>query len=160
MGDFTTGTMGDNQWAADDLVGIKAASSPGAGIYDFSGTVPNHVYAEDGVSVTKDEIGLMTKAWWDGSSAGWSSDADYGDLAKTGHKLKVASAGIEGAILMGRNAFGDGDCQHIITARQGKKGCVVAHADFTSVCGFFDEEANFPAGPVSQKILSIAEGYK
>merc|ERR1712023_353499 len=89
MGDFTTGTMGDNQWAVDDLVSIKAASSPGAGIYDFSGTVPNHVYAEDGVSVTKDEIGLMTKAWWDGSSSGWSSDADYGDLAKTANTLSL-----------------------------------------------------------------------
>jgi len=90
-------------------------------------------------------------------SCSWTSDEEYAELAKSGHKLSGAGLSM---MLMGRNAFGDGDCQHIITARKGKKGCIVAHADFTSVCGFFDEEANFPAGPVMQKIQGIAEGYK
>merc|ERR1711918_121087 len=120
----------------------------GAGVYDFSGTAPSPIYAQQGVECSPDDVASWTKTWWDGASSGWTSDEEYAELAKSGHKLKGAGLSM---MLMGRNAFGDGDCQHIITARKGKKGCVVAHADFTSVCGFFDEEANFPAGPVPRR---------
>jgi hypothetical protein len=63
-------------------------------------------------------------------------------------------------MLARRNAFGDGDCQHIVTCRKGKKGLLIAHADFTLVMGMYDEEAGFPAGPVQMAVTALAESYK
>merc|ERR1712205_255023 len=134
MGDADRINMGDNSWAENDLTSSLDALTTGCGVYDFSGTVPNHVYAEHNCSISKADIDSMTKTWWDGSSAGWSSDAEYAELARTGHKAE--GNGLK-CMLMGRNEFGDGGCQHIIAARQGKKGIVMAHADFTVVVGYF-----------------------
>ena len=63
-------------------------------------------------------------------------------------------------MLARRNAFGDADCQHIVTARLGKKGIVVGHADFTCVVGLYDEEAGYPAGPITTAVTNLCESYK
>merc|ERR1711924_348837 len=84
----------------------------------MGGTVPNHVYAEHNCSLSKADIESLTKTWWDGSSAGWSSDADYAELARTGHKAE--GNGLK-CMLMGRNEFGDGGAQHIITQGRARR---------------------------------------
>merc|ERR1711934_798191 len=152
--------MADNSWAVNDFNATLAPLSIGGGIYDFSGTVPDHVYAEDERTkpgITKDEIGLMAKAWWDGSSAGWSSDADFGDLCKTGHKLK--GMGLT-CTMMRRSAFGEGDSCHLVTAQYKKKGIIVAHADYTCIVGIFDAEDGKPAGPLAMQIEDLCKMYK
>merc|ERR1712146_726566 len=67
----------------DPAVDLEKTIMPVAcagGIYDFSGTQANYVYAESGVSITQEEIQYLTKAWWDGKSDGWSSDEDFNAL--------------------------------------------------------------------------------
>jgi len=62
--------------------------------------------------------------------------------------------------LQRRDAFGDGDCQHIVYARKGKKGIVVGHSDFTLVYGMFDDEAGYTMGTTAAKVISLSEEYK
>ena len=61
---------------------------------------------------------------------------------------------------MQRIAFGDSDQQHMVVGRKGKKGMVVAHADFTIVVATFDDDQNKPAGPVLAAVQMLAEAYK
>merc|ERR1711975_84324 len=71
----------------DPAVDLEKTIMPVAcagGIYDFSGTQANYVYAESGVSITQEEIQYLTKAWWDGTSDGWSSDEDFNALLGSG----------------------------------------------------------------------------
>merc|ERR1712196_19908 len=157
MGD-NTGSMGDNSWAQGDFDSSIAPYATGGGVYDFSGTVADPFYYQmEGTNITKEDLETYKASFWDGSSSAWTSDDEYGELAKTGHKL--TGNGLS-CIMMGRNAFGDGDCQHIVTARKGKKGIVMAHCDFTLLVGFFDEEAGMPAGNLKMAMQALAESYK
>merc|ERR1711939_951069 len=114
MGSEPKRTMGDNSWAEGDLAATVAPLAIGGGIYDFSGTVPNHVYAEiDGTGVTKDMVAEYAQCWWDGSSPNWSSEDEFAELCKKGHKLKAGV--VTKGTLMRRAAFGEGDCCHLIT---------------------------------------------
>merc|ERR1711907_709887 len=152
-------TMADNSWAQSDLESTIAPLAIGGGIYDFSGTVGNHVYAElPGTDVSKDMIANMAKTWWDGSSASWSSDDDFADLCKQGHK--IAAGVVTKGTLMRRAAFGENDGCHIITAQEKKKGVIVAHGDYTCVVGVFDQEQNKPAGPLAMAIEDLMKSYK
>merc|ERR1711998_788529 len=118
--------MADNSWAVGALESTIAPLAIGGGIYDFSGTVPNHVYAElPGTDVSKDMVANYAKTWWDGSSPSWSSDDDFAELCKKGHKL---AAGEE------------------------NKGIIVAHADYTCIVGVFDQEKQKPAGPLAMAV--------
>merc|ERR1711934_198256 len=158
MGTIYISKMADNSWAEGDLASTIMTVATAGGIYDFSGTVPEHVYANEGTTApTKEEISSFSKCWWDGSAAGWSSDDDFNKLCTSGHKLVLNGTPY---MIMRRNTFGDGDCQHIIQARKGKTGIIVGHADFTCVVGVFDEDKGRPAGPVQAAVQSLAESYK
>merc|ERR1712086_63197 len=137
MGTQQEHTMGDNSWAEGDMWKELMPVSVCAGIYDFSGTAANHVYAEEGMNMTPDDVDSLRKAWWNGSSSNWTSDDEFSELAGSGHKAKAAGVMY---MLSNRNAFGDADCQHIIQTRKGKSGLVFAHADYTVVVAKFDEE--------------------
>merc|ERR1711939_715596 len=99
--------MGD---CATDLEKTIMPLAVGGGIYDWSGTQASHVYAENGVAMSKPEIDALVKGWWDGASDGWSSDKEYNELAKD---YKPTLGGDE-YVCLGRQAFGDGDCMHIL----------------------------------------------
>merc|ERR1711988_1617870 len=157
--------MGDNSWAEKDAWSLIKPDGPcvAAGVYDFSGTAPAHAYCEtDGLSITKDEIDAMSQFWMDKAKMdSWTSDDHCQELIKKGTKIGVASkAGYDKCMIRMRRAFGDGDCQHIVTAMKGKKGIIVAHSDFTAVVGLFDTEDNSPPGPCELAIEGVAASYK
>ena len=74
----------------------------------------------------------------------------------SGHKLTGAGLSMT---LESHVAFGDDDCLHIVTAREGQKGIIVAHARFISAAAFFDDEQNFPAAPVAELVQEKVQGY-
>merc|ERR1711965_134173 len=159
MGTNTHSTMADNSWAAADLDSSIAPLAVGGGIYDFSGTVADHVYAEiPDTNITKDQIAIYAKTWWDGSSPKWSSEDEFAQHCKDG--LKLVGGVVSRGTLMRRAAFGEGDCCHIITAQEKKKGIIVAHADYTCIVGIFDQEQNKPAGPLAMAIEELCKSYK
>merc|ERR1712153_259410 len=171
MGTHTTADMGDNSWAEGDLWKELMPVAVSAGIYDFSGTAASHVYAQEGMNLSVADVATMTKTWWDGSSANWTSDDEFSELCTKGHKAEAEGVKY---MLANRNAFGDADCQHLIQTRKGKSGLVFAHADYTIVVAKFDDEhkvadeANpgemkpspLMAGPVSMAVQGVAEKYK
>jgi hypothetical protein len=63
-------------------------------------------------------------------------------------------------IIMSRLEFGDDEQQHLVVARKGKKGVVVAHADFTIIVATFDDDQEKPPGPVMMAVQMLAEAYK
>merc|ERR1712216_430087 len=132
MGEAYSIKMGDP--ATDLTKTIMPVASQG-GIYDFSGTQASHAYAEDGLSCTKDEVAVMTQSWWDGSSDGWRTDAEFNDYLRTGPKVTI---GGENYLPVRRSSFGDGDSQHGVTMKcktsGSKKGAIVAHSDYTCCC--------------------------
>merc|ERR1712046_53377 len=136
------------------------------GIYDFSGTQPNHVYAEKGQSCSKEEVMTWVPAWWDGASDGWSSDEDFNNLLKQAASGNGYSPFINGDqyIAMKRNGFGDGDCQHVVCLKDktkgSKKGACIAHSDYTLVCAVFDEDKKRPQGPCLMACQALMEAYK
>merc|ERR1712118_187868 len=148
----------------DPAVDLEKTIMPVAcagGIYDFSGTQANYVYAESGVSITQEEIQYLTKAWWDGKSDGWS-DEDFNALLGSG-EYKPTLGGENYAALR-RNAFGDGDACHSITLKSktpgSKKGAVVAHSDYTCCVGVFDDDKGQVPGPLTQQEQTLIEAYK
>merc|ERR1712159_327596 len=80
MGATTEVNMGSDP--AQDFNDILSAYSVGGGIYYFSGTQANHVYHEQGVSVSKAEIAEWVRMWWDGKSDNWTSDKEFADARK------------------------------------------------------------------------------
>merc|ERR1712188_247255 len=83
--------MGDNSWAVNDgEASLMPSCAGGCGIYDFSGTVPNHVYYEYQWQLSKDDIKSMSLCWWDGASTQWSSDDDYKKLASPEDKNQAS----------------------------------------------------------------------
>jgi len=111
----------------------------------------------DADGITKDDVATMTKCWWDGASAEWNTDAAFDELCKTGHK--ITANGIS-YMLRSSRTFGDGDSQCMVTACKGKKGLVVAHGDFITVVGMYDDNEGKPVGPVSVQVQKVAESYK
>merc|ERR1712054_116121 len=98
----------------------------------------------------------MTKLWWDGSSAAWTTDAEFNEVRGS---LVLKIAGEEFRIIK-REAFGDEDQQHLIVAKtktQGsKKGALIAHANYTVCVSLFDDDAGFPEGGASVKLQQYA----
>jgi len=128
-------------------------SQVAAGVYDFSGTGTPITFQrcdDQAVSfdVTPDEIGNLKKLWWDGSSAAWTTDAEFDELLRSGSFI-AKIAGEEYRVLK-RTPFGDEDSQHYITLKSkkagSKQGAIVAHADYTAVISIFDEEKSLPLG--------------
>merc|ERR1712098_995885 len=105
MGRLKT-TMGD---CAADLAKTVMPLSTAGGIYDWSGTQASHVYAQEGVDVSKAQIDALVKGWWDGASDGWTDDEAYNKMAAE-YKPQF---GDKEFVCLGRQSFGDGDCMHI-----------------------------------------------
>merc|ERR1711907_875181 len=119
MGSNNRSRMGDNSWAVNDgEASLMPSCAGGCGIYDFSGTVPNHVYYEYQWQLSKDDIKSMSMCWC------------------------------------------DGDSQHLLTVRKGKKGLVIGHADFTAVVGSFDDETDYNLGVCQTAVVALTESYK
>merc|ERR1712166_226394 len=150
---------------SNDLTANIDPVSTGCGIYDFTGK-DEFVWAELNCSTSAADVASMAACWWDGSSDQWSSNDDFATLChdglpgaavKAGHK--ITGNGLK-CMLMGRTEFGDGGSQHIITGRQGKKGIVVGHANFTCIVAYFDEEGGYPAGPCALAVEGLVSEYK
>merc|ERR1711865_12403 len=142
----------------NDLIATIDPVSTGCGVYDFTGK-EEFCWAEHNCSTSAADVATMSKCWWDGVSAGWSTDDDFAALIQTQPAHKMEGNGLK-CMLQRRSEFGDGGSQHIVTGRQGKKGIIVAHANFTCIVGYFDEDAGFPAGPVALAVEGLIGKYK
>merc|ERR1712159_162004 len=137
------------------------------GIFDFSGTQEQTVYTwqndggdKGGSQPTKEEVALWTQFWWDGASDDWTSDT-YLNEHRSEYKLVIG--GIEFRF-MRRIAFGENESQHAILARSKnsdwKTGCVIAHSDYTTIVGVYDEDAGQSVGNLQMAITQLSEAYK
>merc|ERR1711988_620233 len=164
---FPRFNMGDPASDYCSLVAKMAAG--GGGIYDFSGTQENHVYYEEpgsecGAGVSKEEIKEWTRMWWDGQSDQWTTEAEFTQGRKDANNpFKMMIAGQDYRI-MRRNAFGEGDQQHILFGRSKNKdkktGCCIAHSDYTVCLGVYDEDEGQREGTLSVAMQQLMTAYK
>merc|ERR1712006_76782 len=112
------------------------------GVYDFSSTyAATFVHSADddyAFELSQAEIQNLTKLWWDGSSANWTTDAEYQDLMRSGSFVAT---------------FGGEDQQHLIVLKTktsgSKRGALISHANYTVACSVFDEDKGYPEGAAS-----------
>merc|ERR1712216_441367 len=117
-----------------------------AGIYDYShmwadydlDLQPNKAHSEIRFNAKEQNVANWVKFFWDGKSEGFTTNAEFAELART---TTVEIAG-EDFIAVNRVEFGDGDCQHTIFFKSlsSKKGAILSHSDFTMVLGLYDDE--------------------
>merc|ERR1712025_308677 len=109
------------------------------GVYDFSSTyAATFVHSADddyAFELSQAEIQNLTKLWWDGSSANWTTDAEYQDLMRSG-SFVATIAGEEYRVIK-RGAFGDEDQQHLVVLKTktsgSKRGALISHANYTGL---------------------------
>merc|ERR1711959_81650 len=133
------------------------------GVYDFSSTyAPTFVHSSDDdylMECSQAEIQNLTKLWWDGSSANWTTDQEYQTLLREG--TFVATICGEEYRVIKRDSFGDDDQQHMIVFKtktpNSKRGALVSHANYTMTVSIFDEDKQYPEGAASMQHQRYAQ---
>merc|ERR1712167_462004 len=126
------------------------ANKPGLSS-SYSATFVHSADDDYAFELSQAEIQNLTKLWWDGSSANWTTDAEYQDLMRSG-SFVATIAGEEFRVIK-RDAFGDEDQQHLIVLKTktagSKRGALISHANYTVACSVFDEDKGYPEGAAS-----------